>query len=108
MKFAINRYNVGYRIVKSDPLSISEVKLEVLPFGIPRPFELREIWTLEISRLEELLSLIEYLGIAARVSLSPYWLGDMTQIGKRLFGISLLDDPDHDIDPRDRPIWIRP
>jgi hypothetical protein len=49
-------------------------------------------------------------GVAPRiqVSLSSFWSGDLKNAGERLFGLSLIDDPNHVIDPRDRPVWIGP
>jgi len=91
-----------------DPLPIAGVTLEVLPFGVDWAFELREIWTLKISDLVELLALVQRLRMAIRISVSPYWSGDsLENPGEPLFGFAVMDDPKvHPVHPRNRPILI--
>jgi len=62
----------------------------------------------EISTLEELLGLVQQIGMSAEVCQSPYWSGtSASHAGQRLFGLSLIDNPNqHLIDPRDAPVLI--
>jgi hypothetical protein len=106
MKFAVNRYNIIFHAVITDPPPIAGAQIEQLLFGLP-PFEVRPIWTIDIRDLAQLTELIESLGVSMDVSKSAYWTGsDFRDPGQRLFGISLIDDPSYKIDPRDRPIKI--
>ena len=107
MKFVVNRYSLTYHIVKDDPLPMPVV-LVSLPFGLPTAFEMREIWTLGISNLDELLALVQRLGMSVELSLSPFWSGPSpADAGNHLFGLCLIDDPNaHLIDARDRPVLI--
>lgn len=107
MKFAVNRYSLTYHIVKDDPLPMP-VGLESLPFGLPTAFEMREIWTIDISNLDELLALVQRLGMSVELSQSPFWSGpSVADAGDHLFGLSLFDDYNvHLIDPRDAPVLV--
>jgi hypothetical protein len=106
MKFAVNRYDLNFHVILEDPAPIPDAQLEHHPFGLP-PFEIRPIWTVDIADLDQLLGLIERLGTSLDVSRSGFWSGfDLANPGERLFGISLIDDPTYEIDPRDRPIPI--
>jgi hypothetical protein len=106
MKFALNRYNIDFHAVITDPPPIAGAQIEELMFGLP-PFEVRPIWTVDIRDLAQITELIESLGVSMEVSKSGYWTGpDVRDPGQRLFGISLIDDPNYQIDPRDYPIRI--
>jgi hypothetical protein len=106
MKFAVNRYNIDCHAVITDPAPIPGAQIEQLLFGLP-PFDVRPIWTIDIRDLTQLTELIESLGIPMEVSKSGFWTGsDFRDPGERLLGISLIDDPNYQIDPRDRPIRI--
>lgn len=106
MEFAVNRYKVNFHAIPSDPPPLPGARLEARPFGWP-PFEMREIWIMEIDGLEELLRTIRAMDTDFEVSLSAYWSGPRIGApGHCLFGISLVDDPKFAIDPRDRPVEI--
>jgi hypothetical protein len=106
MKFALNRYNIDFHAVITDPPPIAGAQIEELMFGLP-PFEVRPIWTVDIRDLAQITELIESLGVSMEVSKSGYWTGpDVRDPGERLFGISLIDDPNYQIYPRDHPIRI--
>lgn len=103
MRFAVNRYNVSFHVVLEDPAPLPDARLEHHPFGRP-PFEMRSIWMVEISDLQELLDLTQKVGVNLELSHSAYWSGASLEIpGERLYGISVIDDPHYEIDPRDRP-----
>ena len=106
MKFAVNRYDVDFHIIPDDPAPLPAAQIEEHPFGVP-PVEIRPIWMIEIANLETILKLVVEQGLILQLSLSGYWSGaDRENPGQRLFGISLIDDPDYEIDPRDRPILL--
>lgn len=106
MKFAVNRYKIGYHAVITDPAPIVGARVEHLLYGLP-PFEVRPIWTADIDDLAQLLGIVDRLGVSLDLSRSAYWTGrDFHNPGERLFGISLIDDPSYEVDPRDRPIRI--
>ena len=107
MKFATNRYDVDFHVVLEDPAPIAGTQLEHHPFGVP-PFDNRPIWTVEIASLCDLLDRIQKLSVSLEVSLSGYWSGaSLEDPGQRLFGIGLIDDPEYEIDPRNKPLQIR-
>ena len=108
MKVALNRYSLLFHIVESDSPPISSATIETHPFGLP-PFELRSIWVFELRGMDHLLEIISAKGVPVEVCYSTYWSGDtLADPGERLFGISLVDDPKFNIDPRDRPIKLSP
>jgi hypothetical protein len=93
MKFAVNRYNIDCHAVITDPAPIPGAQIEQLLFGLP-PIEIRSIWTFDIRDFAELTEIIESLGVSMKVSKSAYWTGpDVHAPEERLFGISLIDDP---------------
>ena len=106
MKFAVNRHQIGFHAVITDPAPIPGARVEHLLYGLP-PFEVRPIWTTDIDDLGQLMDLADRFGVSLDLSKSPYWSGsDFHDPGERLFGISLVDDPSYEIDPRDRPVMI--
>jgi hypothetical protein len=106
MKFAVNRYSLNLLPILTDPPPIPGASTEALPFGLP-PFEMRSVWVFELTGLDELLALTRTLGVSLELSESPYWSGNsLSDPGNRLFGISLIDDPNYQIPPQDRPVAI--
>lgn len=106
MKAVANRYRIDFHIDRDDPPPIPGLRIEARPFGIP-PFEMRQIWTFDLTRLEELLNILRDNSVELTVSLSPYWSGSSIEVpGTQLLGVALVDDLNHRIDSRDAPIPI--
>ena len=106
MRFALNRYDINFRVIVADGPPIPGAKLEVHPFGLP-PFERRDIWMIEVRNLDHVCELAQHLGTQLNISESSYWSGTtLSEPGNRLFGISVIDDPSAEIDPRDKPIRV--
>jgi hypothetical protein len=95
MKLVVNHYNIEFQAVIADPAPIPGAKVEHLLYGIP-PSEIRQIWTTDIDDLSQLMEIIDRQGVLLNLSRSPYWSGqDLHDPGERLFGISLVDDPNY-------------
>jgi hypothetical protein len=93
MKFVVNRYNIDLPIRPEDSPPMAECTQTYLPYGLP-PFEMRQIWVIELVSLEDLTRVIEKNGAIFDVSKSGFWSGtDIQQPGERLFGMALMDDP---------------
>jgi hypothetical protein len=107
MKFVANRYSLNFHIVKEEPLPLPGLTLEKRFFGLP-PYELRDVWTVEISTLEDMTQLIQSLEATFELSLSAFWTGDdLENPGQRMHGISVIDDNSHLIDSRDAPVLLK-
>jgi hypothetical protein len=106
VKFALNRYNVNHHVQPVDPPPMPDARLEEHPFGTT-PFELRQIWIVEVDHLAQILTVVDQERAYVDFSLSAFWSGNsLEDPGERLYGIAVFDDPSYPIDPRDRPIMI--
>ena len=106
MKLVANYYSLNFHVMEQDKPPIAGARLERLPFGVP-PFELRLTWTVEITDLESLVDQVKHRGISLNLCESPFWSGtSIEQPGERYFGVSVVDDPEAQIDPRDQPIKL--
>jgi hypothetical protein len=106
MRLVTNFYSLDFHASGDEHPPIAGAKREVLPFGLP-PFELRAIWTFELSDFAFLISTIKENGVSLILSESAFWSGPSIQSpGERLLGVSVIDDPNAAIDPRDQPLRL--
>jgi hypothetical protein len=92
MKFALNWYHIEIPPYESAP--IEGAIREVHPYGIP-PFEMRNVWTVELATIAEMVWLLENMGAGVTLTVSGFWSGDSFESpGSLMHAIALFDDPD--------------